>query len=124
VVSCSRALLPDHQQHLLYYLAYITFTVYIMSEVASSPQRRPASLERIDSQSTYTSFRDKMARALSPNGRAHDGELAPSIGTRRPSIGRESLHQFCILLSHPACLSGWCRKRKESQMAKRRLMKV
>lgn len=60
-----------------------------MSAVRQSPQRAP-SLERIDSQSTFTSFRDKMARALSPNGRSHDGASAPSIGARRPSLGSKS----------------------------------
>jgi hypothetical protein len=60
-----------------------------MSQVVPSPQRAP-SLERIDSQSTFTSFRDKMARALSPNGRAQDGASAPSIGARRPSLGSKS----------------------------------
>lgn len=58
-------------------------------------------LKRTDSQSTYTSFRDKMSRALSPNARAHQNDgPALGLGARRPSIGRKSLSSS-YTLSNP-----------------------
>jgi hypothetical protein len=91
-ISPPPALFPSVDQHLLHHISCFTPLVYtnMSTSAQPSPQRTP-SLDRVDSQSTFTSFRDKMQRALSPNGRAHDGESAPSIGTRRPSLGRESL---------------------------------
>lgn len=95
----SSAVRCDHIHRYRYpHLQHSTFSsTIIMAE--STASIRQHSLERTNSQSTYTSFRDKMSRALSPNARAHENDGGPVIGARRPSIGRESL-SFSILYHH------------------------